>query len=370
MLQIIGKVCGGGVEAVVMNYYRHIDRQQVQFDFIVDGDGTVGFDDEVRRLGGRVYKVEPYTENIFKNIYQIYRVIKDNHYQVVHSHMNTVALFSLFSAFLGGAKIRIIHNHSTADAKEGARSVLKYILRPFSKVFANQYYACSKLAGEWMFGEIAVANGKVRIANNAIDTQTFSYNNKMRLEYREQLGIPDHTFVLGHVGRFVYPKNHTFLIDIFREVVKKRKDAILLLIGIGSLQSTIMEKVQQYGLESNVRFLGIRNDVAALYNVMDVFVLPSWYEGLPVVSVEAQANGLPCLISDRVSDECKITNSVIFMSLDRSAKEWAECILHTPYTRNVSAENELRAFGFDIREEACKLQAFYEKHHNLMNSIS
>ena len=359
VLQIIGFVCGGGVEAVIMNYYRNIDRNKIQFDFIIDGYEKTALDNEISSLGGKVYKVEPYTKNPFKNIYQIYRIVKDNNYQIVHSNMNTLSVFSLFAAWLAGAKVRILHNHSTAVKSEKLRSAMKYILRPFAPIFANKYMACSKLAGEWMYGKKKMKEGKVKVLNNAINVDDFAYNLRLREKLRQDLNIDKDTLVIGHVGRFMYQKNHDFLIDIFKEIHKQRNNSLLLLIGDGSLRATIEAKVQNYGLKDCVNFLGLRKDVKDLYNVMDVFVLPSWYEGLPVVSVEAQANGLPCFVSDKVSKECNLSSSVHFISLDKNARDWSKEILDSNITRNKNAKQELIANNFEIKNEAGKLIKLY-----------
>lgn len=360
VLQIIGFVCGGGVEAVIMNYYRNIDRNKIQFDFIIDGYEKTALDNEISSLGGKVYKVEPYTKNPFKNIYQIYRIIKDNNYQIVHSNMNTLAVFSLFAAWLAGAKVRILHNHSTAVKSEKLRSAMKYVLRPFAPIFANKYLACSKLAGEWMYGKKKMEEGKVKVLNNAINVDDFAYNVNLRKKFRQDLNIDENTLVIGHVGRFMYQKNHDFLIDIFREIHKQKNNSLLLLIGDGSLRKMIESKVRNYGLKDCVKFLGLRKDVKDLYNVMDVFVLPSWYEGLPVVSVEAQANGLPCFVSDKVSKECYLSSSMHFISLNKNADVWSKEILNNKLTRNKTAKQELIVNNFEIRNETEKLIDLYK----------
>ena len=360
VLQIIGFVCGGGVEAVIMNYYRNIDRNKIQFDFVIDGYEKTALDNEILSLGGKVYKVAPYTKNTLKNIYQIYKIIKDNNYQIVHSNMNTLSVFSLFAAWLAGAKVRILHNHSTAVKSEKLRSVMKYILRPFAPVFANRYMACSKLAGEWMYGRKKMQSGKVKVLNNAIDVDAFAYNEDLRKNLRHNLNIEEDTLVIGHVGRFMYQKNHDFLIDIFKEIHSQKENSLLLLIGDGPLKQMIEEKVKNYNLQDSVKFLGLRRDVKDLYNVMDVFVLPSWYEGLPVVSVEAQANGLPCFVSDKVSKECKLSSSMNFISLDKSVDYWSKEILNSKFNRNKNAKHELRENKFDIHSEAINLMNFYK----------
>lgn len=359
VLQIMGIVCGGGVEAVIMNYYRNIDRTKIQFDFVIDGYKKSLLDEEIVSLGGKVYKVEPYNKNIFKYIYQIYKIVKQNNYEIVHSNMNTLAVFSLFAAWLAGAKVRILHNHSTAVKSERIRTVIKYILRPFAPIFANRYMACSKLAGEWMYGKKKMEEGKVKVLNNAINVGDFVYNPRLREKLRQDLNIDKETLVIGHVGRFMYQKNHDFLIDIFKEIHKQRNNSLLLLIGDGVLRKNIETKVKNYGLKDCVKFLGLRKDVKDLYNVMDVFVLPSWYEGLPVVSVEAQANGLPCFVSDRVSEECNLSSSMHFISLDKNVGDWVDKILNNSGFRNKKAVIELNEKNFSINKEVKILEIFY-----------
>lgn len=361
VLQIIGIVCGGGVEAVIMNYYRHIDRSKIQFDFVVDGYEKTILDDEIKSLGGKVYHVEPYKKNIFRYMNQIYHIVRDNHYDIVHSNMNTLSVFSLFPAWLAGAHQRILHNHSTAVRSEGMRSVMKTILRPLAPLFANRYAACSRLAGDWMYGKKMMASGIVTVINNAVDLDEYAFSQELRKKYRRELNIPADAFVVGHVGRFMYQKNHAFLIDVFREVVRQNPKAILMLIGDGELRHEIEQKVASYNLIDKVRFLGLRKDVKKLYNCMDVFVLPSWYEGLPVVSVEAQSNGLPSVLSDCITKESLLTASASFFSLNSGATEWAIYILNMPNERNGNASEELRKAGFDIKERAAFLEKWYTR---------
>jgi glycosyltransferase EpsF len=361
VLQIIGIVCGGGVEAVIMNYYRNIDRTQIQFDFVVDGYEKTYLDDEIEAMGGKVYHVEPYRKNIFRYMGQIYKIVREGHYEIVHSNMNTLSVFSLFPAWLAGAEQRILHNHSTAVKQEGKRSLMKQILRPFAPIFANRYAACSELAGNWMYGKEKMKRGDISIIRNAIDLDQYAFSESTRAKYRQELGIGPDDFVIGHVGRFMFQKNHTFLIKIFREVKKVQHNAVLLLIGDGELRGKIEKQVQEYGLEDSVKFLGIRKDVQALYNAMDVFVLPSWYEGLPVVSVEAQANGLHCLFSKNVTAESGLTQSAEFIHLEDGAEVWAEKVLQKDNTRNPIAAEEMRQAGFDIKTQAQSLIEWYKQ---------
>ena len=358
VLQIIGIAIGGGVESVIMNYYEHIDRTKVQFDFIVHNDSKVDLTDKVEKMGGHVYKVTPYYKNPIAFMWDIYKVIKKGHYQIVHSNMNTLSAFPLFAAWLAGVPVRILHNHSTSSPGETKRNMMKFILRPFAKLFANRYFACSYLAGQWMYGKKIMDSGKVIIINNAIDLKKYAFDPEKRKALRKELGLKNE-FVVGHVGRFMFQKNHDFLIDVFAEVLKKCPQAILLLIGDGPLKSKIANKVKLLGIENHVKFLGLRKDVQDLYNVMDLFVLPSHYEGLPVVGVEAQANGLPCLISTAVTQETKLTSSLTFYNLSLGKEQWAEKILSFPKERNQDVAKEMRLAGFDIYYSAQRLEEEY-----------
>lgn len=361
---IIGKWLGGGVESVVMNYYRHIDRTKIQFDFICDEDSTNIPYEEIEKLGGRVILIPPY-QKLFKYHNKLKKILKDGNYKIVHSHINTLSIFSLFAAKCAGVPVRIAHSHSTTNKKEKKKNLLKQALRPFSKVFATDYMCCSELAGRWLFGNKEYDNGNVYLLNNAIDLDKFKYDEKIRSEKRKKLNISDDTLVIGHVGRFVEQKNHRFLIDIFNEIHKQNSNSILLLAGQGPLMEEIKSKVESLGLEKFVIFLGQRNDIDELYQAFDVFCLPSLYEGLPVVGVEAQATGLLCIFSDDMTKETKVLDTTEFLSLKQSAEEWANDIVkkQSKYKRkdvkNIIADN-----NFDIIFESKKLEnkycAFFE----------
>ena len=357
---IMGKWLGGGVEAVIMNYYRHIDRSKIQFDFICDEDSTDIPYKEIEKLGGKVIICPPY-QKIFKYIKELKRIYKENDYQIVHSNINTLSIFPLYAAKKAGVPIRIAHSHSTANKKEWKKTMIKNILRPFSKLYANKYVCCSELSGRWLFGNKTYDKGKVYLLNNAIDLDKFKYDEKVREAKRKEMGIADETIVIGHIGRFVEQKNHRFLIDIFNELHKKESNSILLLAGQGPLMNEMKQKVKDLGLEDSVRFLGQRSDAAELYQAFDLFLLPSLYEGLPVVGVEAQATGNLCYLSDAMTKETKVLDSTKFMSLGQTAEEWAIAILNDikKYKKQDTKE-EVSKYGFNIAEEANKLSLFYK----------
>ena len=317
--QVMGKWLGNGVESVIMNYYRHLDHSKVQFDFICDEDSTRVPYDEIKKLGGRVFLVPKY-QNLPKYLKALEKLFKENQYRIVHANLSTLSVFPLYVAKKVGVPIRIAHSHSTSNPKEWKRNLIKNILRPFSMRYATDYFACSEVAGRYLFGNKAFDQGEVKIIHNAIDVEKFKFDKVARKKLRKEFGIKDSTIVIGHVGRFVQQKNHTFLVDVFKEYHKKNPDSKLLLVGSGPLEDKIKKKVEKLGLKDSVLFLGQRDDINRLYSAMDVFCLPSLYEGLPVVGVEAQAAGLPCVFSDKITNDTVITKDTTLSKLE--LKKW------------------------------------------------
>ena len=361
--QVIGKWLGGGVESVVMNYYRNIDRSKIQFDFICDEDSTNIPYEEIEKLGGRVILVPPY-QKISKYNKRLKEIFKKNNYKIIHSHINTLSVFPLRIAKKCEIPVRIAHSHSTTNKKEWKKNLLKQILKPFSKKYATDYFACSEYAGRWLFGDKVFDEGKVTVINNAIDLDKFKYDEKIRKKKRKELKLSDDTLVIGHIGRFVKQKNHEFLIDIFNELHKKNKNSKLLLIGQGPLKEYIEQKVNNLGLKDSVIFLGQREDVNELYQAMDVFLLPSLYEGLGMVAVEAQASGLSCVVSTEVPEIAKVSEKIEFVDLDKSLEIWADTIRKViNQDRNIDFKR-IKNAGFDIKIESEKLE---RKYSTLLN---
>lgn len=358
--QIIGKWVGGGVEAVVMNYYRHIDHEKIQFDFICDEDSTNIPYEEIKSLGGKVIIIPPY-QKINKYVKELTKVLKEGNYKIVHSHINALSVFSLYCAKKAGVPVRIAHSHSTTNKVEWKKNMLKQCLKPFSKLYATDYFACTEHAGRWLFGNKEYDKGNVYVLNNAIDLDKFKYDEKIRKEKRKELGIKDNQLVIGHIGRFVAQKNHTFLIDIFNEIHKKNKNSILILAGQGPLMDEIKSKVNNLGLTNNVKFLGQRNDANELYQAFDIFLLPSIYEGLGLVLIEAQCAGNLCFASTEVPKIAKTTDNLEFIPLSASPEDWATEILTNieNHQRKVHI-NEIKKSGYDIKEEAKKLEKKYK----------
>ena len=356
VLQVATYMGRGGLESMIMNYYRHIDREKVQFDFLVHRQERAAFDDEIESLGGRIYRLPrlvPWSKSYLSALNRFFE--EHPEYKVVHVHQDCLSSVILKVAAQHNVPVRVAHSHSANQDKN-----LKYPVKLWYKRFIPQYatnlFACGKDAGDWMFG-----GASYQIINNAIDVAAYTYDPTKRQEMRRQLGL-ENDFTIGHVGRFNQPKNHPFLIDIFAALLKKEPNAVLLLAGGGEDMPKIQAKAQALGVAEHVRFLGVRSDVADLMQVMDVFVFPSLYEGLPVTMVEAQAAGLPCIISDKVPSECILTEGLVdIMTLSASPEAWAEKILAKRAIPRTDRRAEIAAHGFDITTEAVKLQEFYLK---------
>ncbi len=353
VLHVVTDMRCGGLETMLMNYYRKIDRNKVQFDFLEHRQEESDYDREIRILGGKIYRIPRL--NPFSLHYRlVLRRFFQEHpeYQIIHVHQDCLSSVILKIAKQYGIKVRIAHSHSNNQDRN-----LKYLIKLYYKrkipKYATHLFACSEEAGKWMF-----KNAKFEIINNAIDTEKYAYSLEKRKQIRESLGISDDMLVIGHVGRFSYPKNHMYLLDIFQKVIEKTS-AVLLLVGDGILRSEIENKIEQLHLQDKVILTGVRKDVADLLQAMDVFVLPSRYEGLGIVVIEAQTSGLPCCISDRVSKECEKTDLVYQISLSEDTEIWANKILQISKIKRNSRCDEIQKNGYDLQDNTDKLADFY-----------
>ena len=354
VLHIVTTMNRGGLETMIMNYYRHIDRSKVQFDFLVHRDFEADYDKEILDLGGKIYRISRLNPFSFKYHRKLNDFFKNHHeYQIVHVHQDCMSSIALKAVMKNNIPIRIAHSHNANQDKNIKYLIKRFYMRSIPK-YATDLFACGEDAGNWMF------NGKsFKILNNAIDSNLFKFNLETRNKIRSEMNLDD-KFVVGHVGRFDLQKNHSFLIDIFYEIQKIKNDSILLLIGSGGGESFIKEKVEELGMEDKVIFMGLRNDVNKLMQAMDVFVFPSLYEGLPVTLIEAQASGLPIIKSHNVSDQCILIDNVVSISLDKSAKIWAEKSLEVldSYKRLDTSQEIINA-GYDISSNAKWLENYY-----------
>lgn len=348
-----------GVISVIMNYYRHIDKEKIQFDFLFFEDEENAYKNEIEAMGGHVYLIaKPSLSRSFKHeLKGFFREHKDKH-TVLHIH--EVYLTFLFSPIAKKYGIRniITHSHTTMYSDKKLSAIRNRLLCVRLKKHANHYFACSKVAGEFLYGKKCLNEGKARVINNAINCAKFKYDPNARQRLRSELNLED-KLVIGHIGRFNEQKNHMFLIDIFKALKKQKKNVMLVLVGEGPLLEQTKEKVMGLGLNEDVLFLGKRNDIPNLLHIMDMFLLPSLFEGLPVVGVEAQASGVPIIMSTNITREIGLIKSH-YIPLNQPAKYWAEYILSIPIdTNRENADQKLRRNGFDIFTEALKLEKMY-----------
>lgn len=365
--QILGKMNGGGVEQVVMNYYRAIDREQVQFDFYLFKGSKYVPVEEIKALGGRLF-VLPTFRHPVKYVRTLRRLLTENQYSIMHCHLSTLSFLPLLAGKHAGVPVRILHNHSTSGgAREWLRNLAKFLLKPLAKLYATDRFACSAHAAEWMYGHVPVcemedtrAPKKAAIVmRNAIDTELFRFSEKKRTQTRKELKVKQGTLLFGNVGRFCPQKNQQFLIDIFAQIVRQHSNSKLVMAGVGDDMELIRARVLAAGLADKVIFAGQRSDIDCLYSAMDCFILPSNYEGLGMAGIEAQCTGLQCLFSEHVPQEVKITRNAHFLSLKTSAHDWAFAAINLAGIKRCDASAETAASGYDIIAEAKKLAEYY-----------
>lgn len=360
ILQCVNNMHRAGLETMLMNYYRNIDREKVQFDFLMHREERSDYDDEIESLGGRIFRAPRlYPQNYpayFRFMEEFFR--EHPEYQIVHSHIDAMSYFPLLAAKRAGVPVRIAHSHS-ASIDLDLKYLLKQCYRMLLPTVVTDCLSCGEKAGKFLF-----RGRKFTIIPNAIDPTNFRFSPVIREKMRKELGV-EGKFVIGHVGRFCYPKNHEFLVQIFSEINKKEKDAVLLLAGEGEKEPQIRALVEKLGISETVRFLGKRSDVNELYQAMDVFVMPSRFEGVPVVGVEAQFAGLPCVFSDKVTREVVFTEDCIYMNLDRTAEDWADRILEY---RNCVQRATPGSAQFDVNEAQLLLRDIYEELYSRMGS--
>lgn len=358
VLHVIGGLNAGGMESMIMNYYRNINRDKVQFDFLVFSPKSF-FDDEVLRLGGNIYRITPRRKNFFKNIKEIDDFFKNHtEYKIVHIHQGAFNLTQLRKAAKYNVPIRIAHSHGiNIKYLKELKWYIKFYLKPHVSKLATHYFVCSPDIANHIFSDTIVNDKKYVYMKNAIDLERFSYNLNTRNDIRSKLNI-ENKFVIGHIGAFLPVKNHEFILDVFLNVKKSRKDAILLLIGGGELEEKIKDKANQIGVKESVIFLGVRSDTNILLQAMDAFIFPSIFEGLPVAMLEAQASGLNCFASSNISRDVDISGLVKFVSLKESPLFWANKILETRYNRPNNTK-VLYKTEFNIKNQALWLEEFY-----------
>ena len=343
----------GGISAYMMNYYRFIDKKRIQIDFIVHGKYGV-YDREIETLGGKVYHIPTKRENYIQNRIQIRSILSSGQYKIVHSHMDGMNGNLLREAAKLHIPVRISHSHNTEFLTNNILKILfhKYY-RSIIPKYATELWACSSMAGRWLYGQ----GHTFEVIPNAIDTDKYAFNTKLRDQIRGKLGLRG-KYVIGHVGKISYQKNHAFLIKLFYEISQKKSDVVLMLVGDGDLRQKMEDLVEKYDIASKVIFMGQQDNVNELLNAMDVFVMPSIFEGLPVVLVEAQCNGLHCICSTNVPEESNITGNVEFITLSDNVNRWVTAIMSNNQ-RDYEAKKKVVSKGYDIVSASKILEKTY-----------
>ena len=314
VLQVATIMNRGGLETMLMNYYRHIDRSKVQFDFLVHRYERGTFDDEIESLGGKIFRMPPIHPRYFCRYFRELNSFFSTHpeYKIVHSHLDLLSTFVLHSAKRHGVPVRIAHSHSAGLSDTGLKKLFKLWSRTHLNAQCTHYFACSTEAGIFQFGQELIDKGKLIVIHNGINTKDFTFIPKTRNRIRHQMGLKN-SLVFGHVGRFASPKNHAFLLDIFNEICRLHPHVRLMLVGDGVLRPQIEKKAASPGLLDKIIFTGERSDVNELMMAMDLFLFPSLFEGFPVTCIEAQCSGLPVLMADTITPEAALTSNAFFM---------------------------------------------------------
>lgn len=359
VLIVNGKMICGGVEAFIMNIYRHIDRSKIQFDFLVHYKDRFFYDDEIEKLGGKIYRLTFRNDNNYfkykKDLQKFFTEHKE--YQIVWGHMDGLAGIYLKIAKKCGVKVTIAHSHITS-AEHSLKGLIKRLLRHGVRKYSDYKFACSTEAGIYLYGK----RSKFELIPNAIDVDRFDYSEGLRKKIREENGWGKDTLVVGHVGRFNEQKNHKYLIDIFYQLHKMRLNSVLCLCGDGELREEIEKKVMALGLSENVIFKGNIPNVNEYYQAFDIFVMPSLYEGLPVSGIEAQASGLKCIFADTITRETDIVHeNVSFLPITVDPNMWADDIIKLKEYNRFGYKPNIIAAGYSIDDEAKMLEEFLQR---------
>lgn len=356
ILQVLTTTNKGGAETMVMNCYRAIDKTRIQFDFLVHRSERGDFDEEIEQMGGRIFhtiSIRPWNYlTYFKDLDRFFYE-HEGEFVAVHAHIQENSCFALKYAEKYGIRNRVCTSHAADRNKD-----YKFLFRKFAMLFGEKSItaklACGVEAGKCLYGD----NANFQVMHNPIDVKKFVYNQEVSRSLREEKGWGDH-LIIGNVARFGYPKNQTFIVDIFAEVLKKRNDAVLVFIGHGPDMPMVKNKVHQMGLDDKVFFEGLQNNVAKYLSAFDVIIHPSIFEGMPISIIEAQSAGVKCFLSDTIDSDVNVTGDVTFLSLDHIPKEWADAILKVvPYPKPDNYQKIVDA-GYDVFQSLNQLITIY-----------
>lgn len=363
VLQICASLSkGGGVQAVLQNYYAHMNQKEYIFDFVVMGTEVGELEEWFESRGSHVYHITPRSVNFRKNTKELKRIIKNGNYDVVHCHQDYKSLIAIILAKLYGVKTRIVHCHQAFPKESSKIRIIRNVSTLLIKCFANVFIGCGRDAARWLYGERMVKTGKAVVLNNAINLEKYAFSDERRRQIRSDLGI-EHKLVVGNIARFTYQKNHKLLMDIFAKFHAQNTQSVLLLAGEGELMDETQAYCEQLGISDSVMFLGVRSDIGELLSAMDIFLLPSRFEGLALIMIEAQANGIPAVCSPFVTKELGLQRNVLFVQENDYENTDAWCSVSEKALDIGRLEDIiiLAQVGFDIRQEAKKLEKIYGK---------
>ena len=361
ILHVVGSMNAGGMETMIMNYYRHIDRTKFQFDFLIFTPGQAFYEDEIISLGGKIYKITARRKNYIKNYLELKKFFKNHKPDIVEIHQGVTTLLPLKLSYRYGIKRRIVHNHGI-DLK------MKKLLGPYIELYvkkmislmATDFFACSENVLSDLYEDDILEDKKYFICPNAIETTKFKFSKSARDSLKTKFNCDD-KIVFGHVGRFTYPKNHEFLINVFEKIHNENPNTVLWLIGDGTLENSVKDIVISKGLQDSIIFMGQRSDVPNYMSAIDILLFPSLFEGFPLTLIEAQINGLPIIASNRITDLVNLTGDIKFLPLDE--KIWLDYIMkfikqkkfsHKKYDNKLFSE-------YDIEVATKKLMNKYEE---------
>lgn len=360
VLHVVGIMNRGGIETFIMNVYRNINRNKVQFDFLVHKDEVGDYDKEILALGGKIYKI-PYVNKVGPIKYPriLYNFFKEHsEYNIVHSHMNLVSGVILKEAKNAGVKYTIAHGHSTNDMGRFYERFYKKLVGTYLNKYSDYKFACSREAANYIFKE--EGSKDCIIIKNGVDLSKFKVTNADVMKVKKEMNIKDNSLVIGNVARFSQVKNHKFLIDVFYEISRKNENAILVLVGDGELKQDIVDKVNKYGIEDKVIFTGIREDIPCIMKMFNVFILPSFFEGLGIVLIEAQACGIKCIVSKNITKEADMNMGLLtYLDINDSINMWADEAIR-PYSHPDNTLRNIESLGYDIKKVASFIEDFYE----------
>ena len=363
ILCIVGSMNAGGAETFLMKIYRKLDHKKYQMDFCVSKSEKGFYDDEISNMGGRIIHTVPKSKNPITSFVSIYNIVKKYNYKyIMRVSQHSLSALELLAAKLAGAEVLVYRSSNSSTMGGGISNVLHKMFRFLPRLIANVKIAPSLPASEFMFGEKLTKRGEVIFLKNGIPLNEFTYSIEARKKIRDEINIKDQ-LLIGHIGRFSHQKNHEKLVKIFYEVKKYKKDAHLMLVGTGELEVSIKNLIHSLKLDDSVHFMGVRKDIPDLLSAMDVFVFPSLFEGMPNVIIEAQANGVPCVISDTITSEVKICENMRQLPLDKSS-DWIKAIVSAGRKSSNENQDHLKSYGYDIEQV---VQVFtntiFEKNH-------